>query len=78
MSTFYKPMRRMENIKDLTCNFIDLDTYNTKFTNTQIIMNLEENYFNIVVPIPSLIIESGRGLTLIWLIEIVPYMELPL
>ena len=78
MSTFYKPMRRIENIKELTCNFIDLDTYNTKFTNTQILMNLEDNYFNKAIPIPNLIIGSGRGLTLIWLIERVPYMALPL
>lgn len=78
ISTFYKPIRRIENIKELTCNFIDLDTYNTKFTNTQILMNLEDNYFNRVVPIPSLIIGSGRGLTLIWIIERVPYMALPL
>ena len=78
MSTFYKPMRRIETIKELTCNFIDLDTYNTKFTKTQILMNLEENYFNKIIPRPSLIIDSGRGLSLAWLIERVPYMALPL
>ena len=44
MSTFYKPMRRIENIKELTCNFIDLDTYNTKFTKTQILMNKDKQY----------------------------------
>ena len=55
MNTFYKPMRRIENIKELTSNYIDLDTYNTKFTKTQILMNLEENYFNkIILFSPSL------------------------
>ena len=44
MSTFYKLMRRIENIKELTCNFIDLDTYNTKFTKTQILMNKDKQY----------------------------------
>lgn len=78
MSTFYKPMRRIENIKELTCNFIDLDTYNTKFTKTQILMNLEYNYYNKSIPTPNLIIDSGRGLTLVWSIEKVPYMALPL
>ena len=78
MSTFYKPMRRIETIKELTCNFIDLDTYNTKFTKTQILMNLEENYFNKIIPRPTLILDSGRGLGLIWGIERVPYMALPL
>ena len=37
-------MRRIENIKELTCNFIDLDTYNTKFTKTQILMNKDKQY----------------------------------
>ena len=78
MSTFYKPMRRIETIKEIGNLFIDLDTYNTKFTKTQILMNLEENYFNRVIPIPNLIIDSARGLTLVWSIEKVPYMALPL
>lgn len=78
MSTFYKPMRRIETIKEIGNLFLDLDTYNTKFTKIQILMNLEENYFNRVIPIPNLIIDSGRGLTLVWSIEKVPYMALPL
>ena len=78
MSTFYKPMRRIETIKELTCNFIDLDTYKTGFTKTQILMNLEENYFNKTIPRPNLILDSGRGLALIWSIEKVPHMALPL
>ena len=78
MSTFYKPMRRIETIKEIGNLFIDLDTYNTEFTKTQILMNLEENYFNRVIPTPNLIIDSGRGLTLVWSIEKVPYMALPL
>ena len=78
MSTFYKPMRRIETIKELTNNFIDLDTYKTGFTKTQILMNLEENYFNKLIPRPNLIIDSGRGVALIWNIEKVPHMALPL
>ncbi len=78
MSTFYKPMRRIETIKELTSNYIDLDTYNTKFTKTQILMNLEEDYFNRIIPRPTLILDTGRGLLLIWCIERVPYMALPL
>lgn len=78
MSTFYKPIRRIETIKEIGCLFIDLDTYNTKFNKTQILMNLEDNYFNRSIPIPNLIIDSGRGLTLVWCIEKVPYNALPL
>ena len=78
MSTFYKPMRRIETIKELNSTFIDLDTYKTKFTKAQILMNLEENYFNKIIPRPSLILDTGRGILLLWGIERVPYMALPL
>ena len=78
MSTFYKPIRRIETIKEIGSLFIDIDTYNTQFTKTQILMNLEYNYYNKSIPTPNLIIDSGRGLTLVWSIEKVPYIALPL
>ena len=78
MNTFYRTLRRIDTIKELMCNYIDLDTYNTKFTNDQILMNLNDNYFGKKIPTPNLIVKSGRGLNLIWSIEPVPYMALPL
>ena len=78
LNTFYKTYRRIENLKEINCIHMDLDTYKTKYTKTQILMNLDENYFGKTIPIPNLIIDSGRGLYLIWLIEPVPYMALPL
>ena len=41
-------------------------------------MNLYENYFGKHIPIPNLIIDSGRGLYLIWLIKKVSSIALPL
>ena len=78
LNTFYKTYRRLECLKELNALFIDLDTYKTGFTKEQILMNLCENYFGKNVPIPNLIIDSGRGLCLIWLIKKVPSMALPL
>lgn len=77
-NTFYKPCRRIENIKELNCIFIDLDYYKTKFNKEQILINLEDNYFNKSVPIPNYVIDSGRGMYLMWLINSVPSMALPL
>lgn len=57
---------------------IDLDVYNTEFTKTQVLMNLNDNYFGKNMPIPNVIVDSGRGLYLLWLIQKVPYMALPL
>lgn len=78
LNTFYKPQRTLETLRYINTLHIDLDTYKTKFTKTQILMRLEEEYFNISIPRPNLIIDSGRGLNLIWSIEPVPSKALPL
>lgn len=78
LNTFFKPYRRLECIKELNALFIDLDYYKTEFTKEQIIMNLEENYFNKIIPATNYILDSGRGLALIWLINKVPSKALPL
>ena len=78
LNTFYSTFRRVEYLKELKAQFIDLDIYNTKFSKDQIIMHLEEEYFNRTIPRPNLIIDSGRGLYLIWLINKVPSKALPL
>ena len=77
-NTFYKPYRRLECIKELNSLFIDLDYYKTGKTKEQIIMDLEDNYFNKKIPIPNFIMDSGRGLYLIWSIKKLPSMALPL
>ncbi|MEG1287645.1 MAG: DNA-binding response regulator [Clostridium sp.] len=78
INTFYSTFRRIEYIKELKAQFIDLDIYNTGFTKEQVIMALEADHFNKTIPRPNLIIDSGRGLNLIWLINSVPSQALPL
>ncbi|MGV3152943.1 DNA-binding response regulator [Sarcina ventriculi] len=78
LNTFYKTYRRIEYLRELNALFIDLDTYKTDFTKEQILMNLNKNYFGKNIPTPNFIIDSGRGLYLIWLIKKVPSMALPL
>lgn len=78
LNTFFSTYRRLEYIKELNALYIDLDYYKTGFTKEQIIMNLEENYFNKSIPIPNFVIDSGRGLYLIWIINSVPSKALPL
>ncbi|MCS6112766.1 DNA-binding response regulator [Clostridium botulinum] len=78
LNTFYSTYRRLEYLKELKAHFIDLDIYKTKFTKEQVLMRLDEEYFNKSIPRPNLIIDSGRGLYLIWLINSVPSQALPL
>lgn len=78
LNTFYSTFRRLEYLKELKAQFIDLDIYKTKFSKEQIIMHLEADYFNKSIPRPNLIIDSGRGLYLIWLLNSAPSKALPL
>ncbi|KFX54739.1 DNA-binding response regulator [Clostridium botulinum] len=78
LNTFYSTYRRLEYLKELKAHFIDLDIYKTKFTKEQVLMRLDEEYFNKSIPRPNLIIDSGRGLYLIWMINSVPSQALPL
>ena len=78
LNTFFSTYRRVEFLKELKAHFIDLDVYNTKFTKDQILMHLEEEHFGRTIPRPNLIIDSGRGFYLIWLINTVPSKALPL
>lgn len=77
-NTFYRPQRRLENIKQLRSLYVDLDTYNQDLTNEQVIGLLEMDFFRQSIPEPNIIIHSGRGLVLVWLIEPVPSMAVPL
>lgn len=78
LNTFYSTVRRLEYLKELKAQFIDLDIYKTGFTKEQIIMHLEADYFNKSIPRPNFIIDSGRGLYLIWILKSVPSKALPL
>ena len=81
-NSFYKPMRRIENIRKLNSLFIDLDYYTLEeykgLSSEQIIWLLEKDYFKKSVPQPSFIVISGQGIVIYWLIKPVPYMALPL
>jgi len=93
LNTFYKPQRRIENIKELNALYLDLDIYNipktidpylgytSNWSKDSVLYFLEQDYFGLSsnsVPTPSFVIDSGRGLYLIWLIEPAPYKALPL
>lgn len=77
-NTFFKPQRNIENIRQLRSLYIDLDFYLFNYDPTWVIGKLEHEYFNKNIPEPNILIFSGQGLVLIWLLEPVPYNALPL
>lgn len=77
-NTFYKPQRRIENIRQLRSLYVDIDCHALNYKPEWVLGKLELEYFKQSIPEPNLVIFSGRGLVLVWLIEPVPYKALPL
>lgn len=77
-NTFYKPQRRIENIKQLRALYVDVDCHQLNYDPHWVVEKLNLEVFQESVPTPNLIIFSGRGLVCIWLLEPVPSHALPL
>ena len=77
-NTFYKPQRRIENIKELRTIYIDIDCHKTKYSKEAVKYFLEKDFYGTKIPQPNFLIDSGRGLYYVLLIEPVPSMAMPL
>lgn len=77
-NTFYKPTRRIENIRQLRSLYVDVDAYLLNLDPEWVIGSMESNLFQQRLPDPNFIIYSGRGLVLVWLLDPVPPQALPL
>ena len=62
----HKIRRCKENVGSLLFCYADLDCYKLGFSKEQTLMRLYEDYFHRSIPFPSFIIDSGRGLYLLW------------
>ena len=77
-NTFFKPQRRIDNIRQLRTLYVDLDVYNVGLEPDFVLSKLELEYFRQIIPEPNMVIFSGRGLVLIWNIVPIPHMAMPL
>ena len=82
-NSFFKPTRTIESIRKLNALYIDLDYYKIEkykdYTGEEMLEVLNENYFRKdILPKPTLVTFTGRGLGIYWAIENLPYMALPL
>lgn len=69
MNTFYKCDRHTEYLKRLNALYVDIDCYNLNMSKDAVLMELYDDYFGTVIPSPTFVIDSGRGLYLIWKIN---------
>jgi hypothetical protein len=77
-NTFFKPARKIENIRQLRALYIDVDFYIFNLDLNWVLGNIELLVKDSKIPEPNMVILSGQGLVCIWLIEPVPYQALPL
>lgn len=77
-NTFYKPQRQIENIRELRALYVDVDCYLLNYDPEWVVGKIDMELVGEKIPDPNLIIHSGRGIVLIWLLEPLPYRALPL
>lgn len=82
-NSFFIPQRKIENIRKLNALYVDIDYYNIKKLKNldyeYIIGVIENNYYKDgLIPQPSFIMFTGKGLAVYWLIEPAPSSVLPL
>lgn len=71
-NTFYRPSRRVENVRQLRAVYVDVDHYLLNYSPEWVIGRMESQLFGERVPEPNIIIHSGRGFVVVWFIEPVP------
>lgn len=61
--------RVVKNLKRLNALWVDIDYYTLGFEREEVLCILHESYFDRTIPYPTFIIDSGKGLYLIWKID---------
>ena len=75
-NSFFIPRRRCQSLHKLGFLYVDIDNHNSEVSMHDIyilLFHLENEYFGIKVPKPSMIIFSGRGLQLYWKLKPLSY-----
>src|SRR6476659_1593591 len=60
-NTFYKPQRKIENIRQLKALYVDIDCHNLNYDPHWVAEKLNLEVFQETLPTPNHIIYSGRG-----------------
>lgn len=66
MNTFYINKRNVDSLKRINALYVDIDCYKVGLSKDSVLGMLREYYFDTEIPQPTFIIDSGRGLYLIW------------
>lgn len=69
MNTFFKPERTVDKLKRLNALYVDIDCYKLGLDKQSVFYQLEQDFFGTEIPVPTFVIDSGRGLYLIWKLQ---------
>lgn len=69
MNTFFKPERTVDKLKRLNALYVDIDCYKLGLNKLSVFYQLEQDFFGTEIPVPTFVIDSGRGLYLIWKLQ---------
>lgn len=83
VNSFYRPQRVMENVRQIRALYADIDCHHVKPSAAKqavedTLRYLEHVYGRGELPIPSIVVRTGRGIQLYWLIEDLPRQGMPL
>lgn len=65
----YSISRDFDHLKRINALYVDIDCYNAGLTQEQTIWLLHEEYIGSVIPEPTFIINSGRGVYVVWKLD---------
>lgn len=77
LNTFKGFKRTQEQLFELSALYLDVDYYKTEYSKEQVLGKIDELVQDHEMPRPTFIVDSGRGLYLIWKIKRTPPQALP-
>lgn len=83
VNSFYRPQRILENVRQLRALYADIDFHHLKAGDAKrhvddTLKFLDWAYAQHELPAPSIVVKTGRGIQLYWLIEDLPKQGVPL
>lgn len=76
VNSFYIPKRGAEYVRQFRSFFLDIDNHDKEkmsdFDYNSLLYNLREDYFDKKIPNPSIVVKTGRGIQLYFLMENAP------
>lgn len=77
VNTYYIPIRKNSTVRHLNAFYVDIDTYNAGVSHSDVLDAIDFLSKTERLPVPTFVVDSGRGMYLIYKIHDVPGGSLP-